>query len=460
MFDTKLPEKKVTNVVVAPALPAKKDVLPIKLKSSQPEKPKVPVVAPPVSVLSRVFAYQSKIQEDELPKIPCPEKLSLKDRTKLFEAAIKKEGNDAAQVRMRDQQLRSRKAGGGPESKRAKFVERESDSKAIVESASAIETPNLLLASTNTEKIQNDENIELATHTACNKLPNETSASHEEQRKEDIEVEDIPLTASSKINDLSFSSCSTGKSDGHYYAVPCQAAESTCSEGSSRLYPDLASVDTSDEHDIFTHSSPSKQPRYEEPPNISPVFAAPRNTGVSTTPFKTLSNYRLEQREKAQHAQESQPKVVYGVPNLKEVAALEERKRKELLQRRCVELKSEVAVHETMISQASKAIRESLKSAFGTVQHADAERLLLLSRKFTGSEEKNSRFIYFVYFSVRKRVATLQEIHRLNSLLKDPQSYDPARGIVKMTQISVQINKEVVLSYAKDQGKVILIVDE
>lgn len=62
-----------------------------------------------------------------------------------------------------------------------------------------------------------------------------------------------------------------------------------------------------------------------------------------------------------------------------------------------------------------------------------------------------SKFLIFSSLG-RKRVAILNDIHNLNTQLKNPLSFDPANGTVKMSQFRVAIAKDVVLSYAKDQG--------
>lgn len=389
----KSPQISVANAVAS--ISSKIAPLSTAIPKSKPAK--VQLTAQPVSVSSRIFAYQAKIQPDEVPKVPCPEKLSLKERTKLFEEAIRKESGDAAQVRMRDEHLRSRKVCGGPEAKKTKLVNSAFNPKAVTDEK-ALQTHKLWLSQASQEKVEvasavNEEPM-TTENTESNEMPSDSTTSKEAAERQDNYGEGA-MGGHEDLNDLSVSSLSTGQSEGHYFATPYVASslsqictsqasvDSSTSEGSSRMYPQLP-IDDNRDH---LHSSPTKQTRLmkfeEQLPNISPVFANQHTSPKqdNTTPMRTLSTYRLEQKIRAQQTEEAQPAVVVGVTNSQANAFVEEKKRQDIVLRKVRELRAEVGVHDARMAQASKAVSLSMITHNGTLEHADAERLLLESCK-------------------------------------------------------------------------------
>lgn len=293
--------------------------------------------------------------------VVCPERLPVKAKASLFEAAIENETLNAMKVRNRDDFLRRQKE-EGPSGKRAKFVEIEPK---IIPSK---------LTSLNEEPEEEIKVVNLAQplDEIEEEVVNETGVHFAVPCY-------VPQTPSISLPTNSLS----GRDD---FGTP-SSISSVTSSSSSRMYPELPTDEQFEEDHYNLSSSPPDEKKNVDrcgfPLNLSPVKEVHAISSKPSTPMRTLSAYRIEQKVRAQVKDDSQPTVVYGIKKLapQENPDTIERNRRELLNGQIRALKRQVIVHETSFNQANKAITLSLETAYGEAPHVDAERLLLLSRK-------------------------------------------------------------------------------
>lgn len=173
---------------------------------------------------------------------------------------------------------------------------------------------------------------------------------------------------------------------------------------SNGFYPSLPAVEDADS----VHSSPSKRTRFEDEEYEDERFTSSGETDMASmkqpsstsiplheaieqavneklgTPMRTLSQYRLEQKKKAQVDAAVVPKIVYGTlkrDDRKE--AIAENERRSRIERKITQLKNEeVPKYEAMIEQTSNLLNRLKPSDFGSEAHADSERHLKVLGKF------------------------------------------------------------------------------
>lgn len=165
---------------------------------------------------------------------------------------------------------------------------------------------------------------------------------------------------------------------------------------SNSLYPSLPTVEEADS----VHSSPSKRTRFQDDQYDDDRFTSsgeaevsrhPSSTSIPLheaiekavneklgTPMRTLSQYRLEQKKKAQTDTAVVPQIVYGTMKRDERKdALAENERRSRIQHMISQLKNvEVPKYETMIEQASNLLNHVKPTNCGSEAHADSERHL------------------------------------------------------------------------------------
>ncbi|KAI1297251.1 Anillin [Halotydeus destructor] len=443
--------------------------------SSVPAKPVV-IESSCISVKSRIQTFQNQLVADAKPKVANPEKLPVRAKASLFEAAIKEEALSAAKVNKRDEFLRQKKLGNREVNFRMETSKVTEEVEPLDRSKETRQfhhentqwKADAKLEAFEEEPMEVQEELQVKSVDIGSDLPSSLSTEPlkravvtEEANESCEQNDDVSLSIATKrqetaVEEAYYAKPSTVDSDAHHSLTT--STESTGSSQSSaesaKLYPDLSQVD---ECEVY-QSSPSKQARYEARQslhaNISPVkkYAEIVKEKVDT-PLRTLSQYRLQQKVRAQD--EAQTKIVYGVHDDEEdrqAEVLEEQKRKELLRRKIQELKTEAKVQEESIFQATKAINLCLTAAEGSNSHVDAERTLLVASEYLIYPKSNYVIPNSICTLANKRVAVLNHIHYLNSLMKQPTVKHVTNGSVRITQIDLPISQDMILSYAKGQG--------
>lgn len=356
---------------------------------------------PIVSVKSRVQAFHanSASNADQKPAA-CPERLPVSAKAALFEKAMKEESQRAAEVRSRDRFLQQRKMGiqvrGEIKREQSPAQEEEPREVRFKKQLSGIRTSAKFSTSprdtsSNAEKSispqsagRRSESGNIASPPMSNLTASSSNSREYEMRKDERsamehfrEIEAQPPIVDSNPNQEHDDDC--------FHAEPAQTGQnslsggsdaSAVSEHSGRMYPELP-VDQ-DEPGYY-HSSPTKNARYDNL-NMSPTKAPASEK--DSTPMRTLSSYRLQQKQRVQAVEEIKPNIVYGQRNTKVDADIEDERLREQARHEVKEMRQEAKVQEEMTTQASKAIGLCLASAVGCKPHVDAEKTLLVSSEF------------------------------------------------------------------------------
>lgn len=223
------------------------------------------------------------------------------------------------------------------------------------------------------------------------------------------------------------------------------SSPSKSSSSSNRMYPDLSNADG------LVHDSPIKRFRInEEVEEIhdaddeddgveEPIDFHTAGSSKLSTPLRTISAYRLEQRKRLEEsASKAVPKIVLGqranntVSNLRVQQELEY---KEKLRRKIHTLKTvEIPKYEGLVRQCQDALETCLNTQFrDSVSHADAERHLLVS--------------------LLKRKAALNCVHELNSQLNAMPPADHILGTLSFKRIDVPIMRDTLIAHKKGLGQ-------
>lgn len=252
------------------------------------------------------------------------------------------------------------------------------------------------------------------------------------------ESEDQYFSKPEKSSDADTMSVCTqsSQSDGDFDSLPSSPAKSTSS--SNKMYPDLPveQFDETEDHSAFP-SSPKKL-RFCDDIQSAPTperavgSASQDATASGSTPLRTLSMYRLEQRQRHHDAPLSSQKVVFE-PNKRAllVSGPTEDERVTSLRRQIHELKNqEVPRCVAIANQSVQALKACLLSEFrDTSAHADAERHVLVSNI--------------------KRVAAMNEIHALNAQLTSPLPKESVGGHLTIQRLDLPIMRDTILAHKK-----------
>lgn len=334
---------------------------------------------PMVSVKSRVQALHANRNVSDTKLGPCPEKLPVRAKASLFEKAIEEEALRAAEIRSRDRFLKQRKLGAP--------VQPEDEPKNLqkIVRSTSITKPNITSTTPKVADVK-ESNATLEQTEECSDAPQSASCSKDSNVKAD---EKSALEAFREIDAMQSGIAESSRDQDQLYADASHTGQNSLSSDTSdrtsgsnesgRMYPGLPVVVEDAE---YYHSSPTKQVQSElHQMNVSPTKQA-RVVEQASTPMRTLSSYRLQQKQRAQMVEETKPSIVYGQRKTKVEDEIESERQKEIARRQVHELKQQAKVQEEVTLQASKAIGMCLASAVGSHSHVDAEKTLLVSSKF------------------------------------------------------------------------------
>ncbi|XP_017488258.1 PREDICTED: actin-binding protein anillin-like [Rhagoletis zephyria] len=402
---------------------------------SKPANP-APMKKTSVADLKKLFENKAE-EEQSKPKEVAPEMLSLREKRRLFEKAIREESEASKNVyrggQRRVMELSPTRSDEGDAKRLKSVIEQHDEDVATLKSSPT----NVVVE----DQHQNDTDymsICTDSSTASKKEEDEPLA-EEEESSDVLKVSTVSVTDSLDKALESIDNYSISQS-----AVSSEFNDETVGDITfSALETDQALQRSSTRVDLKSDSQSSVE-AFQQPKNPPQPNAEPANTDEAPQ-LRTISFYRREKKAKELAEIGNAYSPAPTDDRLKHQQAEEEQRnaREEFLRgvhNRIVALKNDISEHNRIFSQASQALNLTYQATNTDSElmegRVEAERLLLIAEE--------------------KRKACKGEIERLKRLQVNPDRYIsqsiPSRGLLKISNLSVPLRKEFVELRAKGKA--------
>ncbi len=422
---------------------------------SKPANP-APMKKTSVADLKKLFENKAE-EEQSKPKEVAPEMLSLREKRRLFEKAIREESEASKNVyrggQRRVMELSPTRSDEGDAKRLKSVIEQHDEDVATLKSSPT----NVVVE----DQHQNDTDymsICTDSSTASKKEEDEPLA-EEEESSDVLKVSTVSVTDSLDKALESIDNYSISQS-----AVSSEFNDETVGDITfSALETDQALQRSSTRVDLKSDSQSSVE-AFQQPKNPPQPNAEPANTDEAPQ-LRTISFYRREKKAKELAEIGNAYSPAPTDDRLKHQQAEEEQRnaREEFLRgvhNRIVALKNDISEHNRIFSQASQALNLTYQATNTDSElmegRVEAERLLLIAGMSASINTFITSSLTLYLGTEEKRKACKGEIERLKRLQVNPDRYIsqsiPSRGLLKISNLSVPLRKEFVELRAKGKG--------